>query len=79
MLSKLLAIQVADRYQTCEELLHDWENLTQRHTPITAKKPKVSPMEPVSEEKTPLWINLLVGLGLIALMLLVLYFTQVFW
>jgi serine/threonine protein kinase len=79
MLSKLLAIQVADRYQTCEELIHDWDDFTQRPKAATAKKLKTSPPEPVGEEKAPLWIYLLVGLGLTTLTLLALYFTQVFW
>lgn len=79
MLSKLLAIQVVNRYQTCDEFIHDWDLDTQRPKATAAKKPMMPAPEPVGKEKDPLWIYLLVGSGLIAMLLLALYFSRVFW
>ncbi len=79
MLSKLLAIRVARRYQSCEEFIHDWDDFTQRHKAATPKKPRMPAPVPVSKEKAPLWMYFLVGLvGLIAAMLAALYFTGFF-
>ena len=80
MLSKLLAIRVARRYQSCEEFIHDWDDFTQRYKEAApAKKPRTPPPEPVGKEKPPLWMYFLVGLvGLIAAMLAALYFTGFF-
>jgi len=78
MLSKLLAIRVARRYQSCEEFIHDWDDFTQRHKAATAKKSMMPAPEPAGKDKAPLWIYLLVGLGLIAATLAALYFTGFF-
>jgi serine/threonine-protein kinase len=79
MLSKLLAIWVVNRYQTCDEFIHDWDDFTQRPKAAAVKKPKIPSPEPVGKENEPLWTYLLVGLGLIAVLLLALYFSRVFW
>ena len=79
MLSKLLAIRAVNRYQTCDEFIHDWDLDTQRPKATAAKKLETPPPEPAGKEKDPLWIYLLVGSGLIAVLLLVLYFSRVFW
>ena len=79
MLSKLLAIRVVNRYQTCDEFIHDWDIDTQRPKATAAKKLETPPPEPVGKEKEPLWTYLLVGSGLIAVLLLALYFSRVFW
>jgi len=69
---------VARRYQSCEEFIHDWDDFTQRHKAATTKKPMMPAPEPAGKDKAPLWIYLLVGLGLIAATLAALYFTGFF-
>jgi serine/threonine protein kinase len=78
MLAKLLAIRVSRRYQSCEEFIHDWDDFTQRHKAATTRKPRIPAPAPVVQEKAPLWIYLLFGLGLIAAVLATLYFAKVF-
>ncbi|TET95242.1 MAG: serine/threonine protein kinase, partial [Candidatus Zixiibacteriota bacterium] len=51
MLSKLLAIRAVNRYQTCDEFIHDWDLDTQRPKATAAKKLETPPPEPVGKEK----------------------------
>jgi serine/threonine-protein kinase len=79
MLSKLLAIRAVNRYQTCDEFIHDWDLDTQHPKTTAANKLETPPPEPAGKEKEPLCTYLLVGSGLIAMLLLALYFSRVFW
>ncbi|MBN1212315.1 MAG: protein kinase [candidate division Zixibacteria bacterium] len=78
MLTKLLAIRVPFRYKSCEEFLLDWEDYEHRRY-----KHKSRTEQPVSEDnagqgKIPVWAYILFGLGLIAVIFTVLYFTGTF-
>ena len=75
MVSKLLAIRVAHRYGSCEELLDDWdefESSRSRRAPVKAVK---QPQVPASKD-IPVWIYAAVGGGIVILVLVVLYFMN---
>lgn len=73
MISKLLAIRVARRYQSCEELILDWDEFDQRRK-ATATRKKIQPQpQPEPEQRIPWWAYVFVGFGLLAAVLLVLY------
>ncbi len=77
MLSKLLAIRVARRYQSCEEFISDWEDFKQRpKAPAIKEFSEVEP-KPVSKGKTSLWVYLLPLLGIVAAVIVTLYLTRV--
>ena len=78
MLSKLLAIRVSRRYQTCEEFLYDWEDFNQRRQePAVEEITEVKP-EPVAEKRAPHWVYFLAAFGLVAVIILLLILTNVF-
>ncbi|MEA3297242.1 MAG: protein kinase, partial [candidate division Zixibacteria bacterium] len=74
MLSRMLAIRAARRYQSCEEFLLDWDEYDQRRKDKLVKK-IVRAESPEPTKNIPLWVYILVGLGIIGLILVVLYFS----
>jgi serine/threonine-protein kinase len=78
MLSKLLAIRVAHRYNSFAELLLDWEDFERRRQEAGKAKPVVTE-EPVAE-KSSISIGLVAAIagGLIGVIIAALYFAGAF-
>ena len=74
MLSKLLAIRVANRYSSLEEFLLDWEEFDQIRQERNNRKEVVKEAPP-SEKKSQIWKYVLVGVIAIILEMIVLYAT----
>ncbi len=78
MLNKLLAIRVANRYKSCEEMLLDFDDFEQRRR--EAKDRRIVPADPPPPEpKTiPVWIWIAAAGGLLAVIAIVLLIAGVF-
>ena len=78
MLSKLLAIRVANRYKACEEMLLDWDDFEQRRR--EAKDRRIVPADPSPPEpkSIPLWVWVAAAGGLLAVIAVVLLIAGVF-
>jgi serine/threonine-protein kinase len=78
MLNKLLAIRVANRYKSCEEMLLDWDDFEQRRR--EAKDRRIVPADPPPPDpKTiPVWIWAAAAGGLLAVIAIVLLIAGVF-
>ena len=78
MLSKLLAIRVANRYKACEEMLLDWEDFEQRRR--AEKDRRIVPADlPAPEAKSlPVWIWAAAAGGLLVVIAIVLLIAGVF-
>lgn len=74
MLRKLLAIRVANRYKSAEEFFLDWEDHEQREADRRARR-KAAVQEQPQKKQVPAWALILVGLGLVGLVLVVMYFA----
>lgn len=75
MLKKLLAIRVAKRYKTCEEFLLDWEDFDRRREEQIRKRPVVRQVIAEETKKSQIWKYVTVGLVVIVLEIVVLYFA----
>lgn len=78
MLTKLLAIRVPFRYKSCEEFLLDWEDYEHRRYKNKNRTEQLVPENQDNRGKIPVWAYILFGLGLVAVILTVLYFTGTF-
>ncbi len=65
MLSKLLAIRVARRYQTCEEFIQDWDDFYQRYQAAQKPKPVDEPPVEKVEKQSPVLLYVLVAVGIV--------------
>jgi len=78
ILSKLLAIRVANRYKSFGELLLDWEDFDRRQQEASRKQPVVVE-QPVQQKKSlSLGLIAAIGGGLLAVIAAALYFAGAF-
>jgi eukaryotic-like serine/threonine-protein kinase len=78
MLSKLLAIRVASRYQTSQEILLDIDEFHRQQEQLNRPRPQVT-VAPVAEsKKIPIWGYVLIGLIFTLSVVIGLYFAGVF-
>ena len=73
MLQKMLAIRVSRRYQSCEELLLDWEDFERRRQEEASRKQLITEQPPEPEKKTSVWLYVTIGLGVLTGLLIALY------
>jgi serine/threonine-protein kinase len=78
ILSKLLAIRIADRYQSCEELLADWELFQKQLNEKLDRKAEPLPDIDAPAQIIPTWVYPAVALGLIGVVLLIMSLAGVF-
>ncbi len=78
MLSKLLAIRVANRYKSFGELLLDWEDFERRQQ--QARKPRPVKVEQPVQKESPISMGMVVAMsaGLLGVIAAVLYFSGAF-
>ena len=78
ILTKLLAVRVANRYKTMVEMQLDYDDFDQRRQ-IAARREKAA-LAPLPEVKksVPAWVLVTAGASLIVTVLVVLYFSGVF-
>ena len=77
MLSRLLAIRVTRRYHSCEEFLLDWEDFERRREEDERRRAATPPAPAAAASRTPAWIPITVGIGIIVGILLALYFSGI--
>lgn len=78
IISKLMAIRVSRRYQTCEELLIDWDDFEKSQRDFLSKKVVVKAAPKQIEKEIPIWAYF-VAVGLIIISVLSsLYFSGFF-
>ncbi|MFQ5498712.1 MAG: serine/threonine protein kinase [Candidatus Zixiibacteriota bacterium] len=77
MLSKLLAIRVSHRYRTCEEFIHDWDDFDRMRSEQESQPIVTEAILSHQKPSVPVWAMVLIGCGLLAVILLALYFSGV--
>ena len=76
--SKLLAIRVANRFQSCEEFLLEWDDFEQRMEKLSAPRvEKPVAIEP-EKPKSNIWRYVSVGVAVVIIEWIVLYATGMF-
>ncbi len=75
MMSKLLAIRVSRRYQTCEEFLQDYDSFQQSRRETSSRKRAPIPRQPAGRKPAPLWAYFLIAFGLITIAVAVVYYS----
>lgn len=78
MLSKLLAIRVASRYQSCQEILLDLDEFRRQQELLNSPRPQVVAAPAVESKKRPVWGYALIGVMFVVAVIVVLYFSGVF-
>ena len=78
MLSKLLAIRVARRYKSMNELILDFDDFEQRRQLVERRQQRPKETPAVKDKSLPGWILVAAGAGLIATIAIVLYFSGAF-
>jgi eukaryotic-like serine/threonine-protein kinase len=78
MLSKLLAIRVASRYQSCQEVLLDIDEFRRQQELLHNPLPRVPALPVVESTKIPVWGYVLIGLMFMASVVATLYFAGQF-
>jgi len=74
ILGRLLAIRVANRYQTAEEFLIDWNEAERRQRDRDQRQVFKTESAPPPKE-SPVWLYAAVGLGVIIVVLIVLFIS----
>ncbi len=78
MIKKTLAIRVSRRYTTIEEFLMDWDDFDQGQQERAEKKVKVPVTIEIPKKNVPLWLIVVMGVGIMAGVLTTLYFYGFF-
>lgn len=78
MLERLLAIRVARRYKTCEEFLLDWEDFERRRREEQQQREAAATSTPEQTNRTPVWLFVLIGMGVVIGVFLALYLAGMF-
>lgn len=78
MLNKLLAIRVANRYKSCEEMLLDWEDFEQRRREAKDRRIVPADLPDPKPQGLPNWIWAAAAGGLLAVIAIVLLIAGVF-
>jgi serine/threonine-protein kinase len=78
ILSKLLAVRVANRYKSMDEMLLDYDDFDQRNQMAQRRQqiPVENPVE--TEKKLPGWVLAAAGAGLVVTIIVALYFSGAF-
>ena len=78
ILTKMLAIRVARRYQSCEEALLAYEEFEKNYYEPKPRKIIPQPEIPKEEKSNTVMIDLIAGVALVVTVILTLYFSGFF-
>jgi len=77
MLTKLLAVRVANRYKSCEELLLDWDDFDQRRKAARNRPVINAAPAPAPKKSIPAWAYAVIAAAIVAAVAVTVYLSGV--